>query len=415
MIEKRHIDRALRRLQDLASERQTVLRRLALYGCAALLLSAGLKIKAALQIRAALYDQPYQQVTVFEDDLGADSLREALKESGSDAKETAALFAALKPLGGTGREHRGDSFRVEKTSAGAFMHLTIRRGKKRIVIKQVGTKYEGKVVDPMVVARLHSVRGAIRGNLWLSMSRDGVPAEVISEFADVFQWSVDFLTEVRDGDRYAASWAEERTPDGRVWGREVVAGLYDGKVAGREVGVLFEGDFFNHKGDALESMFLRAPLNYRRISSTFTKGRWHPILRRVRPHHGIDYAAPRGTPVVSIGAGRVVFAGRKGGYGNVVEIRHAGAFETLYGHLNSIGVRRGANVRQGQVIGTVGSTGLSTGPHLHFQIERDGKFINFLGLKIQRARTVPRAKNALFQALLAKRLAALETTTAAKR
>lgn len=394
---------------------QTLLYRLALYGCATLIVWGGLKIKAALDIRAALDDQPYEQVTVFEGELGADSLREGLAESGSDAKQVAALMALLKPVGGAGREHRGDMYRIVCSTSGELMHLTLRRGKKRIVLAKKGERFEAKVVDPQVLMMAHGARGLIHGNLWLSMSRDGVPVEIIQEYADVFQWSVDFLTEPRDGDRYGVSWAEERTPDGRIWGREVRAGLYDGKVAGREVGALFEGDFFNQKGDALESLFLRAPLNYRRISSTFSKGRWHPILRRVRPHHGIDYAAPRGTPVVSIGAGRVTFAGRKGGYGNVVEIRHSSSYDTLYGHLNSISVHSGAAIRQGQLIGTVGSTGLSTGPHLHFQIEKDGQYVNFLGLKVQRARTVPKAKRLLFDALMKKQLMKLEAAPAAQR
>ncbi|TBR19643.1 M23 family metallopeptidase [bacterium] len=406
-------ERAFAAFQRALAEPQTLLRRLALYGGACLIVAAGVKIKAALELRAAANELPYEKVTVFEGELGADSFREGLEESGSQPPEIKAVLAAVKPFGGAGREHRGDTYRIVRASDGALMHVTLRRGKKRIVVSAQGGKLSATAADPQVVVRQHTARGTLRGNLWLSMTRENVPVEIIQEFADVFQWTVDFLTEPRDGDRFAVTWSEDRTPDGRVWSREVLAGLYDGRAAGRSVGVLFEGDFYDQKGDALESLFLRAPLNYRRISSTFSRGRYHPILRKVRPHHGIDYAAGRGTPVVSVGAGRVVFAGRKGGYGNVVEIKHPADYLTRYGHLNSIAVREGLNIRQGQLVGTVGSTGLATGPHLHFEITQKGGWINFLALKVQRARQVAKAKRDAFKALLAKRLPALEDAGAA--
>ncbi|MBI5596905.1 MAG: M23 family metallopeptidase [Elusimicrobia bacterium] len=402
------LDSILAPFRGLLAENRALVMRLALYGAAALLLAAGLKIRAVLQVRAAVYDEPYEKVTVFEGDLGSEQLREGLEDSGSDAVEVRAVLAALKAFGGAGRERHGDMYRLVRDADGGFLHLTLNRGKKRVLVVRQGGKFVSSSVDPQVVTRNRTAHGSIRGNLWLSMSREGIPAEVIQEFADVFQWTVDFLTEPRDGDSYAVSWTEERTPDGRVWSRDVSAGLYKGRVAGRAVGVQFDGDFFDEKGDALESMFLRAPLNYRRISSSFSGGRYHPVLRRVRPHHGIDYAAARGTPVVSVGAGRVVFSGRRGGYGNAVEVRHANDFDTLYGHLNSISVRQGAHVRQGQVIGTVGSTGLSTGPHLHFQISKAGRWINFLSMKTQRSRSVPKARRKAFDALLARSIAVLE-------
>lgn len=398
---------ALTAVRRALAEPEHLLRRLALYGGACLVLAAGLRIRAALELRAAAYDLPYEKVTVFEGELGADSFKEGLEESGSDAAEVKAVLSAVKPFGGPRREHRGDMYRIVRASDGALLHVTLRRGKKRIVVAARQGKLSASAADPQVVERQRTARGTLRGNLWLSMTREKVPVEIVQEFADVFQWSVDFLTEPRDGDRFAVTWQEERTPDGRIWGREVLAGLYDGRASGKAVGVLFEGDFFDQKGDALESLFLRAPLNYRRISSTFSRGRYHPILRRVRPHHGIDYAAARGTPVVTVASGRVVFAGRKGGYGNVVEVKHPSDFLTRYGHLNSIAVRIGANIRQGQVLGSVGSTGLSTGPHLHFEITQRGAWINFLSLKAQRARQVAKAKRGAFNAVLAGRLAAL--------
>ncbi|MDE2291472.1 MAG: peptidoglycan DD-metalloendopeptidase family protein [Elusimicrobia bacterium] len=390
----------------------TLARRAALYGAAVLLVLTGFKLRAGLALKAAADDRPYSRVTVSEGELGSGALRDALVDSGSDPKEVQDVLRALKPLGGAVRQATGDRYRIERSTDGAILHVTLTRGRKRIVVTSRGGRFEAAAADPHIVLRHRSVRGTLHGSLWVSMRRAGAPVEVIQEYSDVFQWTVDFLTEPRDGDRFAVAWDEERTPDGRVWGRTVQAGLYEGRAAGRQVGIRFDGDYYDPKGQALESMFLRAPLNYRRISSTFSNRRWQPILRVFRPHHGIDYAAAWGTPVDSVGAGKVIFAGRRGGFGNCIEIKHADHYDTLYGHLSRIRVRVGQRVRQGQLIGNVGATGLATGPHLHFQISKNGVWLNFLALKIPRARSVPRARRSAFLALVPSRLASLESPSA---
>jgi murein DD-endopeptidase MepM/ murein hydrolase activator NlpD len=164
-------------------------------------------------------------------------------------------------------------------------------------------------------------------------------------------------------------------------------------------------------------VFLKSPLNYRRISSYFSNSRYHPILKIRRPHHGIDYAAPTGTPVVSIGDGRVTRAGWNGGFGKYVEIRHNNVYTTCYGHLSGYGkgVRKGARVRQGQVIGYVGSTGLSTGPHLDFRVKKFGSYVNPLRMDYPKGEPVAeerredyfKARDEIMKGLKSKELAAL--------
>ncbi|MDT8309800.1 MAG: peptidoglycan DD-metalloendopeptidase family protein, partial [Bacteroidales bacterium] len=151
-------------------------------------------------------------------------------------------------------------------------------------------------------------------------------------------------------------------------------------------------DYFDEQGNSLRREFLKAPLQFRRISSHFSNNRFHPILRRYRPHHGVDYAAASGTPVVSIGDGKVTIAGRKGRAGNMVKIRHNSVYTTTYMHLRSYGegIRQGASVKQGQVIGFVGSTGLSTGPHLDFRVQKNGQYINPLTLESPPALPIPK-------------------------
>ncbi|MBK8576099.1 MAG: M23 family metallopeptidase [Elusimicrobia bacterium] len=216
-------------------------------------------------------------------------------------------------------------------------------------------------------------------------------AAVIVELADIFAWDIDFLTETRDGDRFALSWEEERTPDRRLVSVKILGAIYLGKFTGSHTALRFMDEYYDAEGASLRRAFLHAPLNFRRISSGFTKRRFHPILRTWRPHHGTDYAAATGTPAVTVGDGVVFYRGYKGGLGNVVKVRHNGTYSTYYGHLSRFakGIGAGTRVKQGQVIGYVGSTGLSTGPHLHFEMIKNGTSVNFLSLKVPSVGSVP--------------------------
>jgi murein DD-endopeptidase MepM/ murein hydrolase activator NlpD len=231
-----------------------------------------------------------------------------------------------------------------------------------------------------VSAEVFESSGTLTSSLWAAMSSAGLSPAVIMEFADIFAWEIDFLTEPRAGDRFALVWEERVNALGRRCGIRLSAAAYSGSEAGDARGYWYEGSYYNDKGDSLRRAFLRAPLSYRRISSYFSKARFHPILRRYRAHNGIDYAAPPGTPVSAVADGVVSFKGWKGGYGNFIELRHGGSYVTGYGHLRGFarGLRQGQKVSQGQVIGYVGSTGLSTGPHLDFSLKVNGRFTDFL-------------------------------------
>ena len=232
-------------------------------------------------------------------------------------------------------------------------------------------------------------RGTIQSSLWEAMSSKGIPAEVIMGFADIFAWQIDFLTEPRAGDTYKVTWESmvndrgDPVQHGLITGAQYIA---SGKTY---TAVLYrfpngKHEYFTPQGKSLRRAFLRAPLQFRRISSYFTKRRFHPVHKIYRPHLGIDYAAQAGTPVSSIGSGRIVLAGWKGGYGKCVRIRHANGYVSQYGHLSRYaqGIKTGTMVSQGQLIGYVGSTGVSTGAHLDFRVEKNNKPINFLALNI---------------------------------
>jgi murein DD-endopeptidase MepM/ murein hydrolase activator NlpD len=196
--------------------------------------------------------------------------------------------------------------------------------------------------------------------------------------AEMFQWQVDFSTEVHPGDRIYLI-AEELRHDGTFvkYGKIRAAELVN---AGRRYrGFLFKGSYYDEKGASLKRAILASPLKFTpRVSSGFTTRRMHPILGRERAHLATDYAAPSGSPVVAVANGTVIFAGWDGGYGNLVRVKHTGGLSSGYAHLSRIaaGVRAGSTIKQSEVVGLVGQTGLATGPHLHFMMAKNGTPIN---------------------------------------
>jgi len=197
-------------------------------------------------------------------------------------------------------------------------------------------------------------------------------------FVAAFKNSLNFRRDLRKGDRLAMVY-EQKFRLGSPFGMpELIVGMIE--MRGKQHAVYLNDDerYYDAKGRQVEGFLLARPVRNARISSGFTLRRWHPILHRYRAHLGIDYAAPRGTPVLAAGSGTVIYAGRSRGYGNVAKVRHGDGYVTLYAHLKAFrrGIRNGVGVKQGQVIGYVGSTGLSTGPHLHFGLYKNGRAIN---------------------------------------
>lgn len=197
-----------------------------------------------------------------------------------------------------------------------------------------------------------------------------------NEFINIYKNAIDFSKSVIKNDKLALTY-NYKYRLGRNFGNpEIKASLIE---TNRKPNFLFafsDGKYYNEKGNEVTGLFLQTPLKYSRISSRFSLNRMHPILKVRRPHYGVDYAAPRGTNVKAASNGRVIFAGEKAGYGKAVEISHSNGLKTLYAHLSSINTKRGQNVKTGQVIGKVGSSGLSTGPHLHFALYKNNKPIN---------------------------------------
>ncbi len=201
--------------------------------------------------------------------------------------------------------------------------------------------------------------------------------KLANEFVSAFKNSIDFRRSLRKGDKIAIVY-NEKIRMGKIFGSPVIEAAMVETNGKKHYIYLFEGRYYDDKGREVEGFLLKRPVRNARISSKFTLRRYHPVLKKYRAHLGVDFAARKGTPVMAAGSGRVIFAGRKGGYGNVVIIRHSDGYKTLYAHLSKFrrGIRRGKYVKQGQIIGYVGNTGLSTGPHLHFGLYKYNRPIN---------------------------------------
>lgn len=346
------------------------------------------------------------------------SFSDILQRAGVDASDIAATQTSVKSLLNLRRVMANDRYEVTRSTSGhllrllywpnSFEHITVEEGPN-------GT-YQAKLEKLATQSHIVGASGKIQVSLWEAMTAQGIPPEMIYRFADIFGWRIDFLTEPRAGDTYKIVWKRSRT-DNAVRDDEILCAMYQGTETGRVHAFRLAGEYYDEKGDSLRGEFLRAPLAYRRISSRFTNARYHPVLRYWRPHHGIDYSAARGTPVVSIGDGTLIAKGYKGGLGNQIRVRHAGSYVSIYGHLMGFarGLRIGGPVKQGQVVGYVGSTGLSTGPHLHFGMERGGQMINFLAMKSTlMRRSVPTSERESYKKIKQesyKDFASLETLT----
>lgn len=241
-------------------------------------------------------------------------------------------------------------------------------------------------------------RGEIDSSLFLAAKRAGLSHNLTMDLANVFGYDIDFALDIRKGDSFEVIYEEKTVEGQRVGTGNILAARFTnrGKTYSAVRYTSNDGttSYYNADGTSMRKAFIRTPVDFARISSRFSNGRKHPILNKIRAHKGVDYAAPHGTPIKSAGDGKVLLAGRKGGYGNTVIIQHGQRYRTLYAHMQGFakGVRNGSTVKQGQIIGYIGTTGLSTGPHLHYEFQVDGVHVDPLGLKLPMADPIAKSE-----------------------
>lgn len=315
----------------------------------------------------------------------------------------------------------GNTVEVQRDAAGNLVWFRFTSGPRSIYhsTRQPDGTYAGVAEDVHVVTRTVFVRGEIQHSLYLAMSETGESPALTMALVDLFAWDIDFYTETQRGDRFELIVEKEFIGDrfvgyGKIVGAEYAHpgpdGTYPHKTrAFHYVAADGNAGYYTAEGTAVKKAFLKSPIQFASITSGFGMRR-HPILEYAKQHRGVDYGAPRGTAIWAVADGVITFAGRRGGYGNVVFIRHPNGYETRYAHMSGFarGIRSGARVEQKQVIGYVGSTGLSTGPHLHYEVLVNGSHTNPLTIAVPPAAPIKSEEMPAFLASIGYVVSALE-------
>ncbi len=275
---------------------------------------------------------------------------------------------------------------------------------KSFLISREGDDFVGQLHEKPVEIRLTHATGEISSSLFQAGQEAGLSDNLIMELVNIFGWDVDFALDIRAGDTFSLLFEEHYLDGEKLRDGNILAADFTNRGENYRA-VLFtdpkgNSQYYSADGKSMRKAFLRSPVDFRRISSTFQRERNHPVLGKKRPHRGVDYAASTGTPIKAAGDGKVIFRGTKGGYGRTVILQHGGKYTTLYAHMSKYrkGVSNGSRVKQGQTIGYVGKSGLATGPHLHYEFRVNGTHRNPLTVKFPDAAPIPsQYKNAFLQ------------------
>ena len=337
----------------------------------------------------------------FQNPLNDDDLTHKVQKGTTVASLWASLRGAPKAAGEFAKAFMQHDKKVGALKAGELLEVKRRDGEIVEVRRQLSfgdtmvvegnsdDGYSSRIERARLEQRERKVSGTIHSSLVSSANAQDIPYSVIDDFVDLFGERVEFNKDLQPGDTFTIVFEEKVTDGGEIVDVGVIksASL---RIRGQMFAVVRDvqkdgtARYFNEKGQIPTKGFLRYPVQYTRISSMFSKARFHPVLKVKRPHHGVDFSAPVGTPVRSVGEGTVVFAGYSPSAGNMVRIAHGQRYTTEYMHLSKIskGLRKGSHVDRGVVIGAVGSTGLSSGPHLHYGLFDKGKYIDPMRAKI---------------------------------
>lgn len=292
----------------------------------------------------------------------------------------------------------------EKDEAHTPRYIVYEESPKSYIKFDLADKYHAVREYKTAEWRESEVAGKVNSSLWVAVEESGASPLLAVEMSNIFGWSIDFFG-IQKGDEFRIIYAQEFVDDVPLNNYKIIAASF---CASKHLvyAIPFEQDgetlFYDTDGNSLEGAFLKAPLDYYRVTSKFSNSRMHPVLKRRRAHHGVDYAAPKGTPVYAIGSGKVIKkAYQKNGAGYYLKIRHNSTYTTSYMHLSGYakGLKEGDHVKQKQVIGYVGSTGLSTGPHLDFRVYENGKPINPLTIKSQPKKPISKKNEETFKVI----------------
>ena len=251
--------------------------------------------------------------------------------------------------------------------------------------------------------RISTMAATINDSLYVTGQQSGLSDNLIMELVGIFGWDIDFALDIRSGDSFSLVYEEHFLEGDKLRDGSILAAEFNNQ-GHIYTAILHRADdgssnYYSPSGDSMRKAFLRSPVDFRRISSGFSKERFHPVLGKKRPHRGVDYAAATGTPIKASGDGKVIFKGTKGGYGRTLILQHGGKFTTLYAHMSKYqrSIKQGSRVKQGETIGYVGKSGLATGPHLHYEFRVNGEHRNPVKVKFPNAAPIAKVYQESFK------------------
>ncbi|MDZ7333196.1 MAG: M23 family metallopeptidase [candidate division KSB1 bacterium] len=331
-------------------------------------------------------------IRIFDTVQRGETLSALLIKNGIAVELLQSIIEAFKEHYSLNRLRPGDRYEIEVDRQGRMLSLVYSPSveKKFHIFLDRNNSYNSRTIAVDLVPKLKYLKANIQTTVYDAVLEAGETPELLMSYTDIFQWDIDFFVDPQYGDEIRIVYEKFYTPETEQFVKygKILAAQYISKTD-TFTAIYFantpaDEGYYDPKGNSFQKTFLKSPLNYRRISSHFSFSRKHPILKIFRPHYGVDYAAPEGTPVSAAANGVVLDKGYDRGIGNFVKLQHRnGHFVTVYGHLSGFaeGIQKGASVKQKQVIGFVGRTGLATGPHLHYAMYENGRPINPLKIK----------------------------------
>lgn len=336
-----------------------------------------------------------------------ENISDILSRHGVSYSTVLELVNNSKDIFNVKKVRRGNDYHLLKSndSLQDCKYLIYEKNRVDYIVFQFGDSVSAWEGAKEVRRVLDTVSGVVQSSLWVALQKKKANPQLAMELSDIYSWTVDFFG-IRKGDHFNV-YFEHLIVDGDTIGiGNIYAANFNHYSTDYQAYYFVQdsiGEFFDEKGNSLRKTFLKAPLRYSRVSSGFSNNRYHPVLKKYRPHHGVDYAAPSGTPVYTIGDGTVIKKGyQKNGGGNYIKVKHNANYTTVYMHLKGFakGMTVGKRLKQGDLVGYVGATGLATGPHLDFRVYRNGVAINPLTMKSNPAKPVDSTRRVDFQILV---------------
>lgn len=344
-----------------------------------------------------------------------DSLSLIFQRAGLKDRDLYELFNSTPEAKELRRIKPGEVISFTLSDDGRLEELTYSQNElSNLQFSRTGKGFQAKKLEREPDVQIAFRHATITSSLFMAGKNAGMASTMVMELANIFAWDIDFAQDIRRGDHFKVMY-EEKFLDGKRIGNGAILAVEfvnQGKTYKAVRYTDKEGytNYYTPTGESMRKAFLRMPVDFARISSHFNLSRKHPVLHTIRAHKGTDYAAPRGTPIKAAGDGKVVHAGGKGGYGKTVILQHGQGYQTLYAHMHNFGrgIKNGARVRQGQIIGYVGTTGLSTGPHLHYEFHVNGVPRNPMTVEFPKTVAILDAEKPRFKAQTATLVAQLE-------